>query len=236
MASPELKVYTLAVCLFPNVTALDYQGPIELLSSFSTHVRDLAKQFNLGAYYEKAPNFVIEPIYLSHTLDPIKPLAGPRVVPDQTYESLKDQVDLILIPGGLTANVNMVDPSVVEFLKRQVPGAKHVLTVCTGSWLLAGTGLLDGQRATTNKAYYKIVAEDMKDRPITWVPKARWVVNDDKKIWTSSGVTAGMDQANAFLEYFTSKEWAQVIRNMVELGIKDEDDDEFAAVHGLVSA
>lgn len=62
--------------------------------------------------------------------------------------------------------------------------------MCTGSRLLAATGLLDGRKATTNKFFFKWIAEDTKDRNITWIPKARYVV--DGKYWTSSGVTAGV--------------------------------------------
>jgi putative intracellular protease/amidase len=51
-------------------------------------------------------------------------------------------------PGGT------IDPSLIEFLKQQAPGAKYILTVCSGSWVLADTGLLNGKKATTNKAFY----------------------------------------------------------------------------------
>ncbi|KAK7434062.1 hypothetical protein VKT23_020388 [Stygiomarasmius scandens] len=143
------------------------------------------------------------------------------------------QFDIIMIPGGPTASYKLVDPSLIEFLKKQGPNAKHILTICTGSWILAGTGLLNGKRATTNKSYYNRVVEDTKDMNIQWVPKARWVVNDDKQIWTSSGVTAGQDLGGAFLEFLAGKELADIFRNMLELSRKDEEDDEFAAVYGL---
>lgn len=56
---------------------------------------------------------------------------------------------------GVHAEPEVVDPSLIEFLKRQAPGAKYILTVCSGSWVLAGTGLLNGKKATTNKAFFK---------------------------------------------------------------------------------
>jgi len=124
-----------------------------------------------------------------------------------------------------------VDPSLLEFLKKQAPGAKYILTVCTGSWVLAGTGLLNGKKATTNKSLFnRVVAAT--DKSIEWVPRARWVV--DGNIWTSSGVTAGMDMANAFLEVLTGKQFTEFVRMAIELGVRDKEDDEFAAAHGLV--
>ena len=76
--------------------------------------------------------------------------------------------------------------------------------------------------------------EATKNRPITWVPKARWVVNDDRKIWTSSGITAGIDMAKAFLAYLTIEEYANEMAKNLEWTACEEGDDEFAAVHGLV--
>ena len=55
------------------------------------------------------------------------------------------------------ASPDTVDPQLLDFLKQQAPGAKYILTVCVGSWILAGTGLLNGRKATTNKAFFKRV-------------------------------------------------------------------------------
>ena len=112
---------------------------------------------------------------------------------------------------GIRAAPDTVDPSLIEFLKKQASGAKYVLTVCSGAWILASTGFLNGKKATTNKSLYRrivvclnlegiitdwrtltsmISLKAATDKSIQWVPKARWVV--DGKTWTSSGVTAGV--------------------------------------------
>ncbi|ESK85141.1 hypothetical protein Moror_3573 [Moniliophthora roreri MCA 2997] len=153
MSTEQLKVYRLAVCLFPDVTPLDYQGPIELLGGFST-----ANQARWGHLYKNLPKCTIDPEYLSHTHEPVKPMTGPAVVPTMTYaEALerKDgkEFDIILIPGGPSPNPGLADPSLMD-----------------GSWLLAGTGLLTGKRATTNKSMYRMIVEDTKEFNVTWVP------------------------------------------------------------------
>jgi len=228
----SIRVYRMAVCLYPEVTALDYQGPIELLCRFSTKNRKRHASRFSKLDPDIIPNCAIDPTYLSHSLEPIDVTSGPNVLPEQTYDNAQEQFDLILVPGG-PGGAN-VDKSLTEFLKRQGPGAQYILTVCTGSWILANTGLLDGQRATTNKAAFRMITEQTKDRPVTWVAQARWVVSDDKRIWTSSGVTAGMDLAAAFLEHLTGTKSAMGIRGIMELSVRNEADDEWAAYHGLV--
>ena len=62
-------------------------------------------------------------------------------------------VDTIVL--GPEAQPDLVPSDLNDFLKKQIPGARFVLSVCTGSWILAGTGFLDGKKATTNKASFK---------------------------------------------------------------------------------
>ncbi|KAJ6499011.1 class I glutamine amidotransferase-like protein [Mycena sanguinolenta] len=218
-----------AVCLFPRVTVTDYQGPVELLGILSAKNRDRALA---GVKVSgPLPDLRIEFTYLSHTLDPVEPTSGPTLLPAKTYDDAKEQFDIILIPGGPNVNPPSACP---EFIKRQAPGAKYILTVCTGSLILARTGLLNGKRATTNKSAFRRVQEETKHLGIHWIPKARWVTTEDKKIWTGSGVTAGMDLGGGFLDHLVGKELGLAMRSFIELGMKEEDDDDFAAYHGLV--
>lgn len=227
----SLKVYKMAVCLFPDLTQLDMHGPVEILTGFSTEVR---KKYAHVPFILLPDGLAIDPTYVSHTLEPVQPMCGPPIVPSATYADSKEQFDIILIPGGAGAVPGVADPSSIEFLKRQGPGAKHILSVCNGSWVLAASGLLDGQKATTNKFLFKMITEATKEHNITWIPKARWVVTDDKKIWTSSGITAGMDLAAAFLAYLTTPEFSKKLTDLLEYTTHGEGDDQFAEIHGLV--
>ena len=93
----------------------------------------------------------------------------------------------------ISRTVAQQNPAMVEFLQRVCPPAEQVMTVCSGSGLLARTGLLDGRRATTNKAYF---AQCSGEGPnVNWVKEARWV--EDGPYATSSGVSAGIDMALA---------------------------------------
>jgi len=210
-----------------KVTTTDYQGPVELLGILSAKNRQRA----LSGVSENLPDLNIEFTYLSHTLDPVEPTSGPLILPSLTYDDAKEQFDIILIPGGPNVNPPSACP---EFIKRQAPGAKYILTVCTGSLILARTGLLSGKRATTNKRAFRSVQEETKHLGITWVPKARWVATKDKKIWSGSGISAGMDLAGGFLDHLVGPELGLAMRSFIELSMKAEDDDEFAAYNGLV--
>jgi putative intracellular protease/amidase len=80
-----------------KVTATDYQGPVELLGLFSSK-----NQRALAEVSKNLPDLNIEFTYLLHTLDPVKPTAGPLVLPSVTYDDAKEQFDIILVPGGKT--------------------------------------------------------------------------------------------------------------------------------------
>lgn len=86
----------IAICLFPQVTALDYAGPIEVFSFLHP---ELIQQ--IGSQYPEYPRYSIEATFLSYTLDPIKPKGlGPSSLPDATYDQEHDQFDILLVPGG----------------------------------------------------------------------------------------------------------------------------------------
>jgi transcriptional regulator GlxA family with amidase domain len=87
-------------------------------------------------------------------------------------------------------------------LKRLAEASKLVATVCTGSLLLAKTGLLDGRKATSNKRVFQLVANSAPK--VNWIAKARWV--EDGKYFTASGVSAGMDMALAVIARLCSRE------------------------------
>lgn len=92
----NITILRLAVCLYPGVDTLDFQGSIEMFSFISLknqHRTDLG---------DSLPPLAIEPEYLSHSLEPVEPHCGPLLLPSGTYDDVKegDQYDILLIPGG----------------------------------------------------------------------------------------------------------------------------------------
>ena len=136
---------------------------------------------------------------------------------------------VLFIPGGGTSYLTK-DEVYLKQLKDQAQQAEYVLTVCTGSGLLAKTGLLDGVQATTNKMLYEWSTSFGPD--VHWLPKARWV--KDGKFYTSSGVSAGIDMTLDFVKDHHGYEEAKRVADYIEYQWnEDSADDPFAALYGL---
>ncbi|KAJ5374858.1 hypothetical protein N7517_006864 [Penicillium concentricum] len=206
------------VVLFPGFQALDVFGPLDCINVLSwSHNVTMA--------------------LLSSTLEPVttKPPAfanamGQSVVPTHTFATAPS-LDLLLVPGGLgTRGSSPAIEEAISYIKNVYPQLKYLVTVCTGSGLAARAGILDGKCATTNKmAWAEITALAVN---VDWVPRARWVV--DGNIWTSSGVSAGIDVILAWIEKVYGSEVARKISNSIEYTRhEDPSHDPFAGLHGL---
>jgi transcriptional regulator GlxA family with amidase domain len=102
----------------------------------------------------------------------------------------------LVVAGGAGARRATADPAIVDWIARASRRARRTTSVCTGSYLLAAAGLLDGRRATTHWDFCTALAERYPAVEID--PDPVWVRDGD--IWTSAGVTAGIDLALALVE------------------------------------
>ncbi|KAI0482582.1 DJ-1/PfpI family protein [Xylariaceae sp. FL0804] len=150
----------------------------------------------------------------------------PAVLPTHTLANASAAHDVLVVPGGLGIRSPDCD-STLEWIAGAARRAKTVVTVCTGSAFAARAGIMDGRRATTNKKSWPV----QYGPNTTWVPDARWVVDDSRAppIWSSSGVTAGLDMMLSFVEAHYSRENATSIMTIMEhVWIEDPTDDPFA--------
>lgn len=110
---------------------------------------------------------------------------------------------MLIIPGGGGARGDVTRE--VAFVKEVYPSLKYIISVCTGSTILARAGVLDGKRATTNKKAWTWATSF--GNTTTYEPMARWVV--DGNVYTGSGVSAAVDTAYAFVADVYGEEAAQ---------------------------
>ena len=120
--------------------------------------------------------------------------------------------DILLVPGGFAARGLAHDGEVIAALGELSRRHEYVIAVCTGSVLLAKTGLLDGVEATSNKLSWQWATSEAPS--VRWVRAARWCVSG--KFYTSSGVSAGIDAALGFIADMHGQSEAQRIARTME--------------------
>ncbi len=140
-----------------------------------------------------------------------------------------DAGGILLVPGGMGTRALVSDTAWLEELSRLADLASWVLSVCTGSALLAAAGSLEHRAATSNKRSWSWATQF--GRQVHWKPCARWV--RDGKFYTASGVAAGTDMALAFVRDVYGAQKAQAIaRRMEYVPNLEADNDPFAACAG----
>jgi transcriptional regulator GlxA family with amidase domain len=201
------KHFHIGVILYEGCVALDFMGPLQ--------------------YFELLPNFT--DINLQITTIGLEkgcvrggknPAMGiPFIINKSIEECEQMHFDLLLVPGGWGRIKVQQNATFLHFIKSKTSQAKIVMSVCTGAAILATIGVLDGKKATTNKIDIVQIAPQFPQ--VEWIMKARWVI--DGNVWTSSGITAGMDMAHAFIKQFFGQKVAQEIAELMEMVVTTED-------------
>ncbi|KAK0654557.1 dj-1 family protein, partial [Cercophora samala] len=119
----------------------------------------------------------------SPQMNPHRSLFWPSLTPTHTLSSPPPNLQVLLIPGGPGARSPDLGPE-LAFIRQIFPKLQYLITICTGAGIAAQSGVLDGRRATTNKAAWAAVTA--MGPKVKWVAPARWV--EDGKAWSSSGV------------------------------------------------
>lgn len=164
---------TLTALVFDNFETLDLFGPIQMFGCLPDEYRIQFASMSGGLIYNQH-NVFLNTIALAN---------------------LEYQTNILLIVGGMGTRTLISDRAFLQSLVTLANRANWVLSVCTGSALLAKAGLLDGKQATSNKMAWQWVTA--QSNQVDWIRQARWIVDD--KFYTSSGVSAGMDMTVGFI-------------------------------------
>ncbi|KAJ1565467.1 hypothetical protein HK405_012289 [Cladochytrium tenue] len=206
--------------VFPGFQALDAFGPMDALNVLSmspagaglslcviaatldpvsTYVRVAADGRVLFAPAAAAPDGTLRGF-------------GQSIMPTHTFATAPDDLDLLIVPGGLGTRSEQTIATVVPFLRERFPRLRYLMTVCTGAGLAAQAGVLDGRRATTNKSLWS--DETALGPNVDWVRNARWV--EDRKVWTASGISAGIDCCLAWVAHVYGETVAKSTADIME--------------------
>lgn len=202
-------IHRIAALVFPGFELLDLFGPMQMFGllpdRYSIHI-------------------------VSDRPGPIASNQGPQTVAETTTQD-RQSFDLLFVPGGMGTRREIDNLALIDWIRQTSESATYTLSVCTGSALLARAGILDGKKATTNKAAFGWVADQGPN--VVWQKQARWV--EDGSCFTSSGVSAGMDMTLATIARMHGTELAEKVATWCEYDWhRDPDWDPFAKIHGLV--
>ena len=161
-----------ALFLFPDVEVLDFAGPFEVFA-----ITDELRGYD-----------TFNVITVAETAAPIRARNGLRVLPDHTFTTCPSP-HVLIVPGGFGTRALLKNEPVLAWLRTQAASAELVVSVCTGAFLLAQLGLLDGLRATT---HHECLDDLRALAPAATIdPSARF--HDNGKILTAAGISAGID-------------------------------------------
>ncbi|MCC8396122.1 GlxA family transcriptional regulator [Paraburkholderia sp. MMS20-SJTR3] len=205
---------------FPNVQLLDVSGPLQVFASANA----LAAQRGLAPLY--APRAV------AAEAGPVTSSSGLALVAG-SIRSVKNPLDTLIVPGGFGVNDALTDSRLIRWTQRQATRARRVASVCSGAFLLAEAGLLDGRRVVTHWAR----CDELTQRYPQLRVEADPIFIRDGAIWTSAGVTAGIDLALALLEEDHGRALAlDVARDLVVFLKRPGGQSQFSATLSLQNA
>jgi transcriptional regulator GlxA family with amidase domain len=191
LAGPQsmAQAFTRTICMliYDGAQSLDISGPVEVFALASRQ----AEEDRAGS----APLYSVK--LIGRHSNWVVASSGIRLLPDMTCEEMPDNIDTLLVCGGMGDSLDVIraDRALVEWLGRAATRVRRIASICSGALLLAEAGVLDGREATT---HWSDVRELRERYPKVHVqPDA--IYTHDGHVWASAGITAGMDMALAMV-------------------------------------
>ena len=181
---------------YPGVQALDLVGPFEVFTGATIF---LASQGRVDEGYSVS--------VVSRDGEPATTLTGLALV-SQPLPDPREPIDTLVLPGGIGVDQARHNPDTIGWIQIAAEHSRRVVSVCTGSFLAAQAGLVDGCVATTHWAFAGLMAREF---PAVTVDPEPIFVRSSEKVWTAAGVTAGIDLALSLVEDDYGTEVAQTV-------------------------
>ena len=207
MKQPQTKkttrTRTIALLGFDGVAALDITGPYEVFSLPTYLAQD-----------KTVPPYQI--VLLADQPGPVRSASGLSLIANASWRNFRDKVDTLLICGGPDMTGLQRNQKLLPWLRTMARRTRRIGSICTGAFLLAEAGLLKNRRATTHWREASRLAQEYPS--ITVEPDAIYV--KDGHVYTSAGITAGMDLALALVEEDLGRDIALAVARMLVLFLK----------------
>jgi transcriptional regulator GlxA family with amidase domain len=230
--SPPNVTRRVEVLAYPEVQLLDVTGPLQVFAS----ANDLVTKAG------EAPPYAIR--LVSPGGHNVEASAGVRLVADP-LPTLEPCPDTLVVAGGEGVVAASVDAMLVDWVRERTRGTRRTASICTGAFLLGAAGVLDGRRATTHWLYCDELARRFPAVQVESDP----IFVCDGSIWTSAGVTAGIDLALALVEEDLGRKVALTVAQYLVVFLKrpgdqaqfsetlslQAADDRFGSLHDWIS-
>jgi transcriptional regulator GlxA family with amidase domain len=203
--TPEAGARQVAIVAYARVQSLDVTGPLEVFAG--------AQQL-IEAGGARGRGYSVR--VLSREGRPLRTSSGLRIVPDGPLRAARSPLDTLLVAGGPGHVEAAADGELIDWIAGAAANARRTASVCTGAFVLARAGLLDGRRATT---HWSSAQRLRSSYPRVRVDPDPIFVRDGA-IWTSAGVTAGMDLALALVEEDLGRDAALAIARHLVLFLR----------------
>jgi transcriptional regulator GlxA family with amidase domain len=207
--SPQVrvaKIRPVSIVTYPGIEIIDLTGPMEVFA-FANNALQRSGICSEPAYPMQV---------LAATSGPVTSSCGLRIIADKAYSDVQDGIDTLLIAGTPEVSCLLCDPALQDWVRTMAPKVRRLASVCTGAFLLAESGLLDGRRATSHWDYCDWLA---RDYPSVNVEPDRIFVRDGS-ISTSGGVTSGIDMVLSMVEEDWGSEVALLVARYLVVFLK----------------
>ena len=185
--------HQVSMLVYPGIQILDVTGPLEVFARSSRWLQDHHQQYDSEPYTVEL---------IADQPGAVRSSCGLELIAHRTYREVK-KTDTLLVAGGIGYREVMTNENIIAWLTNIQPNVHRLGSVCTGAMLLARAGLLNNHRATTHWAYSRQLAE----AGINIELDADSIYVCDQGIYTSAGVTAGMDMALAMV----AEDWGEQV-------------------------
>ncbi|MFD2414912.1 DJ-1/PfpI family protein [Amycolatopsis pigmentata] len=198
MTSHDQSARSVGILAFDSMEILDYAGPYDV--------------FNVANTISGKPTFSVHAIGVKP--GPIVGRGDFAVLPPTTITECTPP-DILIVPGGPGTGPLVKDTEVIDWVRSAAENAELVVSVCTGALVLAAAGLLENRPATTHHWAFE---ELQSLTPSTTIIRDQRFVQSSEKIWTSAGISAGIDLALHLVDQLTGTPVHDKVIAMLEWG------------------